>query len=350
MAEKTINNNRNENTALLQGRYEINELLGQGSFAKVYHASNVISNESVAIKVMDKEKILNFAFEPERVSSRKGRCIVFGIILFELMTGYLPFHGNNAMALYKGEFRCPRWFSSELNRILSRLLDANPKTRITIPEIMENKWFKKGFKRINFYVEDGQLCNVEDDLDVESESELESKRKSASLPRPRIFSEFDIGEESMSESESEFETPRKNNTSFPRPASLNAFDIISFSQGLDLSGLFEENGEEARFVSHAPVSKIISKLEEIGNVVNFIVRKKGCRVSLQGLRESVKGPLVITAEIFELTPSVVVVELKKNGGDSAEYEEFCYKVLIPGLQDLVQEESAIASYLSSYIE
>ena len=266
------------------------------------------------------------------------------------MTGYLPFHGNNALALYKGEFRCPRWFSSELNRILSRLLDANPKTRITIPEIMENKWFKKGFKRINFYVEDGQLCNVEDDLDVESESELDSKRKSASLPRPRIFSEFDIGEESMSESESEFETPRKNNTSFSRPASLNAFDIISFSQGLDLSGLFEENGEEARFVSHAPVSKIISKLEEIGNVVNFIVRKKGCRVSLQGLRESVKGPLVITAEIFELTPSVVMVELKKNGGDSAEYEEFCYKVLIPGLQDLVQEESAIASYLSSYIE
>uniref|UniRef100_A0A2N9H2J2 non-specific serine/threonine protein kinase n=1 Tax=Fagus sylvatica TaxID=28930 RepID=A0A2N9H2J2_FAGSY len=442
MAEKTINNNRNENTALLQGRYEINELLGQGSFAKVYHASNVISNESVAIKVMDKEKILKYGItrqikheihslrrvrhpnivqifevmatkakvyivmeyvyvrggelfkkvtkgrlkeqgarkyfqqlisavgfchfrgvfhrdlkpenllldENERVSSRKGRCIVLGIILFELMTGYLPFHGNNALALYKGEFRCPRWFSSELNHILSRLLDVNPKTRITIPEIMENKWFKKGFKRINFYVEDGQLCNVEDDLDVESESELESKRKSASLPRPRIFSEFDIGEESMSESESEFETPRKNNTSFPRPASLNAFDIISFSQGLDLSGLFEENGEEARFVSHAPVSKIISKLEEIGNVVNFIVRKKGCRVSLQGLRESVKGPLVITAEIFELTPSVVVVELKKNGGDSAEYEEFCYKVLIPGLQDLVQEESAIASYLSSYIE
>uniref|UniRef100_A0A7N2LRS6 NAF domain-containing protein n=1 Tax=Quercus lobata TaxID=97700 RepID=A0A7N2LRS6_QUELO len=85
----------------------------------------------------------------------------------------------------------------------------------------------------------------------------------------------------MSESESEFETPRKN-TSFPRPASLNAFDIISFSRGLDLLGLFEENGEEARFVSHAPVPKIIMKLEEIAKIFNFTVRKKGCRVSLRG--------------------------------------------------------------------
>ena len=63
-----------------------------------------------------------------------------------------------------------------------------------------------------------------------------------------------------------------------------------------------------------------------------------------------KGPLVITAEIFELTSSVVVVELKRRGGESGEYEEFCYNVLIPGLQDLVQEESASASHLSSYPE
>jgi len=47
---------------------------------------------------------------------------------------------------------------------------------------------------------------------------------------------------------------------------------------------------------------------------------------------------------------VVVVELKRRGGESGEYEEFCYNVLIPGLQDLVQEESASASHLSSYPE
>jgi hypothetical protein len=41
------------------------------------------------------------------------------------------------------------------------------------------------------------------------------------------------------------------------------------------------------------MSKIISKLEEIVKVVSFTVRKKDYRVSLEGSREGVKGPLTI---------------------------------------------------------
>ena len=37
--------------ALLLGRYEVGKLLGQGNFAKVYHARNVHTGEEVAIKV-----------------------------------------------------------------------------------------------------------------------------------------------------------------------------------------------------------------------------------------------------------------------------------------------------------
>ena len=39
-------------------RYELGRLLGQGTFAKVYHARNIITGMSVAIKIIDKEKIL----------------------------------------------------------------------------------------------------------------------------------------------------------------------------------------------------------------------------------------------------------------------------------------------------
>lgn len=262
-----------------------------------------------------------------------------GVVLFVLMAGYLPFHDQNVMAMYKkiykGEFRCPRWFSSELVRLLTRLLDINPDTRITIAEVMENRWFKKGFKHIKFYIDhDDRLCNVEDDEE------------------DRFSDVSSLSDQScMSESEAEFETRRKL-TSLPRPASLNAFDIISFSAGFDLSGLFEERGEEARFVSGAPVSTIISKLEEIAKVVSFSVRKKDCRVSLEGSREGVKGPLTIAAEIFELTPSLVVLEVKKKAGDKAEYDQFCNTELRPGLQNLMIEESAAAntappSYLPS---
>ncbi|CAI0475917.1 unnamed protein product [Linum tenue] len=347
------------NQGLLLGRYEIGKLLGHGTFAKVYHARNVKTNENVAIKVIDKEKIMQLisavafchargvfhrdlkpenllldengslkvsdfglsavadqirqdglfhtfcgtpAYVAPEVLARRGYDAAkvdiwsCGVILFVLMAGYLPFHDQNIMLMYKkiykGEFRCPKWFSPELSKLLTKLLDTNPATRITIQEVMENRWFKRGFN----------------------------------------------SDASMSESDSEFES-RRRVTSLPRPASLNAFDIISFSPGFDLSGLFEEGGEGARFVSGAPVSKIISKLEEIAQLVSFTVRKKDYRVSLEGSREGVKGPLTIAAEIFELTPKLVVVEVKKKGGDKGEYDDFCNNELRPGLQKLMMEES-----------
>ncbi|XP_077252240.1 CBL-interacting protein kinase 19 [Tasmannia lanceolata] len=447
---------KKENQTLLLGRYEVGKLLGHGTFAKVYHARNAKSGESVAIKVLDKEKILKggliahikreisvlrrvrhpnivhlfevmatkakiyFVMEyvrggelfnrvakgrlkeeiarkyfqqmisavgfchargvyhrdlkPENllldehgdvkvsdfglsavsdqirqdglfhtfcgtpayvapeVLARKGYNAAkvdiwsCGVILFVLMAGYLPFHDQNVMAIYrkiyKGEFRCPRWFSPDLTSLLSRLLDSNPETRITIPEIMENRWFKKGFKLVRFYIENDQLCNVDDDF-------------------------IDEAENSVSESETSSPEREKHPLGLPRPASLNAFDIISFSQGFDLSGLFEENGEESRFVSGAPVSRIISKLEEIAKVVSFTVRKKDCRMSLEGSREGEKGRLTIGAEIFELTPSLVVVEVRKKGGDRGEYEEFYNRELKPGLQNLVfGDQSASADLVS----
>ncbi|VVB08089.1 unnamed protein product [Arabis nemorensis] len=247
-----------------------------------------------------------------------------GVILFVLMAGFLPFHDRNVMAMYKkiyrGDFRCPRWFPVEINRLLILMLETKPERRFTMPDIMEFSWFKKGFKHIKFYVEDdNKLCSVDDDDEIES---IESVSGRSSTVSESDFESFDA---------------RRRAVSMPRPASLNAFDLISFSPGFDLSGLFNDD-EGSRFISGAPVNKIISKLEEIARIVSFTVRKKDCKVSLEGSREgSVKGPLTIAAEIFELTPALVVVEVKKKGGDKMEYDEFCKKELKPKLQDLSSE-------------
>lgn len=40
------------------GRYEIGRTLGEGTFAKVKFARNVETKENVAIKILDKEKVL----------------------------------------------------------------------------------------------------------------------------------------------------------------------------------------------------------------------------------------------------------------------------------------------------
>lgn len=260
-----------------------------------------------------------------------------GVVLFVLMAGYLPFHDQNIMAMYKkiykGEFRCARWFTPDLIKLLNRLLDTNPETRIKIPEIMETKWFKKGFKRIKFYVDENDKVQLSEEAEVDVEKEKEEEVGSDSS---------DVG----SESDSELMLQNRRRVGIPgmpRPASLNAFDLISFSRGFNLSGLFEDHeegaGEGSRFVSSAPVSKIISKLEEIAEVVSFTVRKKDCRVSLEGCKEGVKGPLTIAAEIFELTPSLSVVEVRKKSGDRGEYEEFCKRELKAGLEQLTREHS-----------
>ncbi|KAL1555815.1 CBL-interacting serine/threonine-protein kinase 23 [Salvia divinorum] len=40
------------------GRYELGRTLGEGTFAKVKFAKNLETSESVAIKILDKEKVL----------------------------------------------------------------------------------------------------------------------------------------------------------------------------------------------------------------------------------------------------------------------------------------------------
>ncbi|MQL46454.1 hypothetical protein EI019_24900, partial [Escherichia coli] len=74
---------------------------------------------------------------------------------------------------------------------------------------------------------------------------------------------------------------------------LNAFHIISLSQGFDLSPLFEEKKkmkkEEMRFATTKPASSVISKLEEVAKTSNFSVKKSDSSVRLQGQESGRKG-------------------------------------------------------------
>ncbi|KAL4626726.1 hypothetical protein ACB092_05G118400 [Castanea dentata] len=60
MAEQSVQqttSNLNPPRNILFGKYEMGRVLGQGTFAKVYYGKNLISNESVAIKVINKDHI-----------------------------------------------------------------------------------------------------------------------------------------------------------------------------------------------------------------------------------------------------------------------------------------------------
>ncbi|KAI4330306.1 hypothetical protein MLD38_028604 [Melastoma candidum] len=130
---------------------------------------------------------------------------------------------------------------------------------------------------------------------------------------------------------STFQLPKK----CKEPESLNAFHIISLSEGFDLSPLFEEKKrqkEELRFATTKPASSVISSLEEVAKSRKFNIKKSDSKVKLQGVESGRKG---ITAEIFAVTPSFLVVEVKKDNGDTLEYDHFCRNELRPALKDVL---------------
>ncbi|WMV36338.1 hypothetical protein MTR67_029723 [Solanum verrucosum] len=69
------------------------------------------------------------------------------------------------------------------------------------------------------------------------------------------------------------------------------------------------------------------------------VKKSDSCVRLQGQVIGRKGKLGISADIFAVTNSFLVVEVNKASGDTLEYNQFCSKELRPALKDIVWTSS-----------
>ncbi|KAG2552352.1 hypothetical protein PVAP13_9KG423500 [Panicum virgatum] len=174
-----------------------------------------------------------------------------GVILFVLLAGYLPFEDENIIALYKkiseAQFTCPSWFSPGAKNLITRILDPNPTTRITIAQILEDPWFKKGYKPPVF---DEKYQTSLDDVDAA----------------------FGDSEDRHVKEETE-----------DQPTTMNAFELISLNQALNLENLFEAKKEykrETRFTSQCPPKEIITKIEEAAKPLGFDIQKKKYKVFL----------------------------------------------------------------------
>ncbi|KAJ1273795.1 hypothetical protein BS78_05G012100 [Paspalum vaginatum] len=232
------------------------------------------------------------------------------VVLFVLVAGYLPFQGPNLMEMYRriqhGEFRCPSWFSHKLKRLLYKILDPNPSTRISIQKIKESTWFRKGPGATHTVIKEK----------IPSENGTTNAAQTPAVRR------------------------KKNADGDVKPltvTNLNAFEIISFSTGFDLSGLFikKECKKEERFTSDKPASAIISKIEDVAKILNLRVRKKDDGIlKILGRREGRNGVLQFDTEIFEITPFHHLVEIKQTSGDSLEYQKLFEEDIQPALKDI----------------
>ncbi|KAE8649589.1 hypothetical protein Csa_023761, partial [Cucumis sativus] len=225
-----------------------------------------------------------------------------------------PFHDPNLMEMYKkigkGEFKFPNWFAPEVRKLLSKILDPNPNTRISIAKIMGSSWLRRELN-VKPQVNTAEEVNEGDPLDLDA-----------------VFVSTAEDRNSVKDQKPEME----------KPLNLNAFDIISLSSGFDLSGLFEEADlkKEVRFTSNKPASVIISKLQDIAKCLKLKIKKKDRGLlKIEGCKEGRKGAVCIDAEIFEVTPSFHIVEMKKSNGDTLEYRKIMKDNIRPALKDVV---------------
>ena len=303
----------------------------------VYHRDlkpgNLLLNESHNLKISDfglsalpdckrQDGLLHTscgtpAYVAPEVISRKGydgaKADIWacGVILYVLLAGYLPFQDKNLVHMYKkicrAELKWPRWFSSDIRKLLRRLLHPNPSARISIAEIMEHPWCRTGLDERLF---DYAMNSTENITPADMNLALDYLNANTV----------------------------EGNQAVEKLINLNAFDIISLSNGFDLSGIFEENSNktETKFTSTNTASTIIRKLEEIATSLRLNVTKKGGGLlNLECSKPGRKGVMSIDAEVFHITQNFHLVEIKKTNGDTLEYQKVMKQSLRPALKDIV---------------
>ncbi|KAJ4847107.1 hypothetical protein Tsubulata_040642 [Turnera subulata] len=235
------------------------------------------------------------AFTAPEVMARKGydgakadawSC---GVILFFLLTARLPFDDSNLAIMYRKvqrrEYQVPSFVSKSAKWVINQLLDPNPQTRMSLTALMNHSWFLKRYEA------------------PARSSLFESKEYNNKC----CYSKFD--------------------------ASVNAFDIISLSSGLDLSGLFEGGGKrEWRFSSGETAEGVMRRVREVGDKLGYRVVEEGKGGVAIGLG---RGKVVLVFEVFGIAEKLSVVDVKMVEGGGVEFEEVCWTEFEDEIRDVV---------------
>ncbi|KAJ4953624.1 hypothetical protein NE237_030456 [Protea cynaroides] len=246
-----------------------------------------------------------------------------GVILFVLMAGYLPFDEADLPTLYKkidaAEFSCPPWFSPGVNSLIHRILDPNPKTRIQIEGIKNDPWFRKNYVVVK-HPEEDETVNLDD-----------------------IQAVFDDIEDKFVSEQSE--------GIGKGPLIMNAFEMITLSQGLNLSALFDRRQDyvkrQTRFVSRKSAKVIISTIEAVGESMGLKVHARNYKMRLEGISANKRRQFAVALEVYEVAPSLFMVDVRKAAGDTLEYHRF-YKNFCSKLEPIIwkpTEDAAKSSLL-----
>ncbi|KAI9106815.1 hypothetical protein K1719_022343 [Acacia pycnantha] len=240
-----------------------------------------------------------------------------GVILYVLLAGYLPFDELDLPTLYSkidgAEFSSPAWFPVGAKSLIRRILDPNPDTRITIEQIRNDEWFKKGYVPVSLL--EYEEVNLDD-----------------------VHAAFDDAEDQTANQQSENEDTG--------PLMLNAFDLIILSQGLNLASLFDRRQDsmcyQTRFITQKPAKVVLSSMEVVAQSMGFKTHIRNYKMRVEGISADKTSYFSAILEIFEVAPTFFMVDIQKIAGDGGEYLKF-YKTFCINLEDIIWKPPLEAS-------
>ncbi|KAK8453947.1 hypothetical protein SEVIR_5G369600v4 [Setaria viridis] len=389
---------------ILMGRYEIGKQLGQGTFAKVFYARNLTTGLAVAIKMINKDKVMKVGL----MEQIKREISIMRLVkhpnvlqLFEVMASKSKIYfvleyakgGELFNKIAKGgklsEDAARKYFHQLISAVdychsrgvyhrdlkpENLLLDENENLKVSdfglsalteskrqdgllhttcgtpayvAPEVLSRKGYD-GAKAdiwscgvILFVLVAGYLPFHDTNL-----IEMYRKISRADFRCPRGFSTElkDLLHRILDPDPStRISISRiKRSAWYRKPFEVNAKKnetetTENACTGFNLSGFFEDKyRREERFTTRQPVMTVLAKLKELSKRLKLKVKKKENGIlKLASPKEGKKGVLELNAEIFEVAPSLLLVELRKTNGDTMEYQKLVKEEIRPALKDIV---------------
>ncbi|GMI96071.1 SNF1-RELATED PROTEIN KINASE 3.10, CBL-interacting protein kinase 7 [Hibiscus trionum] len=374
--------------SILLGKYQLGRLLGHGSFAKVHEATSIDdSNNVVAIKIIDKTKTVDAAMEPRIISEvsamRRLQHHPNILKIHEVMATktkiYLVMEFASGGELFTKVLRRGRLTETTARRYFTQLvsalhfchqngvahrdvkpqnllLDQNGNLKVSdfglsaLPEQLSNGLLhtacgtpaftapevvrRKGYDGSKA---DAWSCGVI--LFVLLAGKLPFDDSNLLLdpnPDKRMCLVKLMETPWLKRSLSAYTSSNKEQDSLLHGRKLkhdmvcngvNAFDIISLSSGLDLSGLFE-GGKEKRYTTSMELEGVMERMKEAGERLGYRVEK-----GKRGVLGLGKGRVVLTVEVVEIAELFVLVEVKVVEG-TVEFEKGRWLDLEAGLGDI----------------
>ncbi|KAL9650533.1 hypothetical protein ABK040_004752 [Willaertia magna] len=242
-----------------------------------------------------------------------------GVILFVMLSGKLPFDDKNIHNLFKkiesGKVEYPLQFSKDVKDLISKMLQVNPKKRITIPQIKNSKWFQVGFQ------EDKSSHN---NIITISSTDIKNAVKD-SFYKELIDGNANIG--------------TKSSQILPGEVKMNAFDLAS--QYLMGSITKIATGQDSHLIRRQTRVIAIGRAEEIFDKVFVALKEERTNPKPKGTSmikcfvnssdSIITFSVVVTKTVSE---NVTVVEFRRGKGDTLAFHSI-YRQVTRRMKDYV---------------